>query len=419
MDLSVLNKALDIKNGLVKPQSSSIVPEGERVIEIEVEKVKADPNQPRKEFNAQDIQDLADDIRQNGLIQPIIVRKDGVGEFFVVAGERRLRAYQVLKEPKIKAIIRDYSTDQLGYIQIAENIKRADLKYYELAEFIISKIDSGEKQSTVADRLGMSKTEVSRYMSWREAPEFLKDGKEKLSSIRAFYDLVKLAAEDRAKVEEFVKNSGERITAAEVTAFKKSLKEPEVEEPKTEDISTAADVNSENLVSENESQDVIENSEAVENTDSEVHENDGIVESNSESESKSVAAGEMDSDSEIFNGSEELSADAESEPEAKFDDGNLGGESFESSIEAADESAINQESSGSEMNKDFIEDSEIENGEEKFRKPLIIGSVEGREAYLLFKLRPVTDGMVKVKYEDGFIEEVLAEKFRINRIAEE
>ena len=83
-----------------------------------------------------------------------------------------------------------------------------------------------------------------------------------------------------------------------------------------------------------------------------------------------------------------MSADAESEPEVKFDDGNLGGESFE-------------------------------NGEEKFRKPLIIGSVEGREAYLLFKLRPVTDGMVKVKYEDGFIEEVLAEKFRINRIAEE
>lgn len=417
MDLSVLNKALDIKSGLVKSQPSSIVPDGERVIEIEIEKIKADPNQPRKEFNAQDIQELADDIRQNGLIQPIIVRKDGVGDFIVVAGERRLRAYQVLKEPKIKAIIRDYSADQLGYIQIAENIKRADLKYYELAEFIINKIDKGEKQSTVADKLGMSKTEVSRYMSWRDAPEFLKDVKEKLSSIRAFYDLVKLSVEDSAKVEEFVKNSGDRITAAEVGAFKKSLKEPEFEETKTktEDVNavTAVDVKTESFETENESQDVIETGASAENADSEVHENDGIVESNNESGSQSAAASELDSDGDVSKDSEELAADAGSE--VKFADSDSSGESFE-----PEESAINQESSDSEINTDFLEESEAEeSGEEKFRKPLIIGSVEGREAYLLFKLRPVTDGMVKVKYEDGFIEEVLAEKFRINRIAEE
>lgn len=415
MDLSVLNKALDIKNGLVKPQSLSIVPEGERVIEIELEKVKADPNQPRKEFNAQDIQELADDIRQNGLIQPIIVRKDGVGDFIVVAGERRLRAYQVLKEPKIKAIIRDYSTDQLGYIQIAENIKRADLKYYELAEFIISKINSGEKQSTVADKLGMSKTEVSRYMSWNDAPEFLKAVKEKLSSIRAFYDLVKLSAEDSAKVEEFVQNSSDRITAAEVSAFKKSLKEPKVEASKTEDVSTAVDVKTENLAPENESQNAIENEAVADNADSVVYENEDIVERNSERGSQ-PAVSELDTDSDGFNGSEGSAADAGSE--VKFDDGDPSGQGFGSSTGDPEESAINQESFGSEINTDVL-DEEGENNEEKFRRPLIIGSVEGREAYLLFKLRPVTDGMVKVKYEDGFIEEVLAEKFRINRIAEE
>ena len=188
----MLNRALDIKTGKISTNSQPIA--GESVVELEIDKIKADPNQPRKTFNAEDIQSLADDIKSHGLIQPIIVRADGIGQYIVVAGERRLRAFQLLKEPKIKAIIRnDYSTEKLGFIQIAENIKRSDLKFYELAEFIVQKLDNGMKQVTLADELGIPKSTVMQYASWKDAPEFLKEAKEKFSTIRVFYELTRLS----------------------------------------------------------------------------------------------------------------------------------------------------------------------------------------------------------------------------------
>ena len=57
--------------------------------------------------------------------------------------------------------------------------------------------------------------------------------------------------------------------------------------------------------------------------------------------------------------------------------------------------------------------------EEKLKHPLIIGSVEGREGYLMYKRKPTTEGMVRIKWDDGFEEEIIAESFRINRITEE
>ena len=62
---------------------------------------------------------------------------------------------------------------------------------------------------------------------------------------------------------------------------------------------------------------------------------------------------------------------------------------------------------------------ESADGEDKLKRPLIIGSVEGREGYLMFKHRPTAEGMVWVKWDDGFEEEIVAESFRINRIIEE
>ena len=112
MDLSVLQKGLDLKTGKIIPAKPL---EGERVVELEVAKIQPDPQQPRKTFDPVKLQELAEDIKQNGLIQPIIVRMSGVGEYVVIAGERRLKAAQMLNQAKIKAIIaKDYSDSQLG-----------------------------------------------------------------------------------------------------------------------------------------------------------------------------------------------------------------------------------------------------------------------------------------------------------------
>ena len=227
MDLSVLQKGLDLKTGKIIPAKPL---EGERVVELETAKIQPDPQQPRKTFDPVKLQELAEDIKQNGLIQPIIVRMSGVGEYIVIAGERRLKAAQMLNQAKIKAIIaKDYTDEQVGYIQMAENMKRDDLRFYEMAEFIIGRIDAGEKQSTVADKLGMSKSDVTRYMAWKDAPDFLKDAKDKFNSIRTFADMASLAGEYPDAVKDYLKSKEDFVTRANVKDLRKSIEEPEIQ----------------------------------------------------------------------------------------------------------------------------------------------------------------------------------------------
>lgn len=409
MDLSVLNHALHLKTGASNAQNASGENDGsEKVLNIELDKIKADPNQPRKSFDANDIQALADDIRSHGLIQPIIVRTDGIGQYIVVAGERRLRAFQLLKEPKIKAIVRnDYEQDKLGYIQIAENIKRADLKFYEMAEFIVSKIEAGVKQSTLADELGMSKSDITRYMSWKEAPSYLVEVKDKLGSVRAFYELLGIAKENEEAVKEFLnEKAGERISVSAVFEFKKKLKEPEQEDSTYEDGGlgglTANDEHGteDSLDSEAESQEYEDqlSGSGLLSSDVESDSSEDLEDSQSISEStESMDVSETES-----SGNDVTDAYEESQSE----------DSVSASTESDDAATYEDRES---MEPDVDDKS---SDEDKLKKPLIVGSVEGREGYLQFKRRPSTDGFLWIKWDDGLEEEVLAEEFRINRIIE-
>lgn len=420
MDLSVLNRALDIKMGKagLSKAGSNLQPEGgESVAELEVDKIKPDPNQPRKTFNAEDIQALADDIKSHGLIQPIIVRTDGIGQYIVVAGERRLKAFQLLKEPKIKAIIRnDYAADKLGFIQIAENIKRADLKFYELAEFIVQKIDAGMKQVTLADELGMTKHTVMQYASWKDAPEFLKEAKEKFSSIRAFYDLVNLAQEHQAEVEEFVSSCGDRVTSAAVTAFKKRLngEEPEAEAQETVPQAEEQPQDSEPADSADAAQSAGEADALEDGADNAGAEETQSDDSFAEAEDEAGAAFDAGA------GAESVSAE-DGESQNDFDEaaeppaGDSADSSFDDELQGTD-TADDQSAALEDAADAMLESAD---GEDKLKRPLIIGSVEGREGYLMFKHRPTAEGMVWVKWDDGFEEEIVAESFRINRIIEE
>ena len=136
--------------------------------DFDVDIISPDPNQPRKNFDEAALQELADDLKKNGLIQPIVVRDDpdNVGKFIVVAGERRLKAAKLAGFKKIRSILSTYDSSQLGYVQIAENAKRDNLKFYEMAEFIVSRADAGEKQADIAEKLGTSKSQVNLYMFW-------------------------------------------------------------------------------------------------------------------------------------------------------------------------------------------------------------------------------------------------------------
>ena len=111
----------------------------ETMRDVEVEVIKADPQQPRKEFDEEALKELAESIKAHGLIQPIVLRPspDKEDEYYIIAGERRFRAVKLNGDKTIRAIVKKtLKPEEIGYVQMAENIKRANLTVVEIAEFI-------------------------------------------------------------------------------------------------------------------------------------------------------------------------------------------------------------------------------------------------------------------------------------------
>ncbi len=389
-----LKKAVDnFKN---KGEMAKIASKAGAFYDFDINIIIPDPNQPRKKFDEAALQELADDIKKNGLIQPIVVRDDleHPGKFIVVAGERRLKAAKMAGLTKIRSIVGTYDDSQLGYVQIAENAKRDDLKFYELAEFIVSRAELGEKQAEIAEKLGLSKTKVSEFMIWKDAPEFLKKAKDKFSSIRTFYDVAKLADEFSSDVEAFIENSDREISRADIAALKKQLTSPEEETTDDKD-------NSE------ESSDATYGAEI--SSDYEIA-NDEEQPSESETASDDVTDNE-DLSSEDTDYSDPSFTDDSSEDE----------NSEESTSDYQDDAFSGVDTSFNDESEDLSDaDFKSDDTEEKSKKlkhPVFVGTVDGREAEIVMEM-PTTDGMVKVKYEDGSLDEVLCENFILNRIYE-
>lgn len=387
-----LKKAVDnLKN---KGEMAKIASKAGTFYDFDINIIIPDPNQPRKKFDEAALQELADDIKKNGLIQPIVVRDDleHPGKFIVVAGERRLKAAKIAGLTKIRSIVGTYDDSQLGYVQIAENAKRDDLKFYELAQFIVSRAVLGEKQAEIAEKLGLSKTKVSEFMIWKDAPEFLKAAKDKFSSIRTFFDVAKLADEFSSDVETFIENSDSEISRADIAALKKKLTSPEEEttddKDNSEESTYGAEISSDYEIANDEEQ-PSEGSDIFDESSSESASDDGT-------------------------GDEELSSeDTEEDSETSFNDSSEDENSEDSSNDYQDEAFSGVDTS---FDADFESD-DTEEKSKKLKHPVFVGTVDGREAEIVMEM-PTTDGMVKVKYEDGSLDEVLCENFILNRIYE-
>lgn len=137
---------------------------------IDVGKIKSNPNQPRKKFEDEKIIELAQSIKENGLIQPIIVRRNE--DFYeIVAGERRFRAFLNLKEKKIPAIIKKFDDQQSSKVALIENIQRQDLNAIEEALAYKSLIEEyGLKQGELGDTLGKSRSAITNSLRLLELP---------------------------------------------------------------------------------------------------------------------------------------------------------------------------------------------------------------------------------------------------------
>ena len=239
--VNALGRGLDalISTGTVSAQGSSTINE------VPIDQIEANPDQPRREFDPVALEELANSIKQLGLVQPITLRQLDEHKFQIIAGERRWRASQLAGLTAIPAYIRTIKDENVMELALVENIQREDLNAIEIAlayEHLQEK--SGLTQEKIAARVGKSRVAVTNYLRLLRLPAQVQMALQKkeidmgharallsLSSpsqqIKLFHEIQKNAFSVR-KVEELCQqlNNGEDIqTAKKKIAAKSKLPE--------------------------------------------------------------------------------------------------------------------------------------------------------------------------------------------------
>lgn len=148
---------------------SALIPESEEqnekgIIELKITDLEPNENQPRRNFNQEALNNLAESIKEHGVVQPIIVRKDEEG-YQIVAGERRWRAARLAGLKTIPAVIKDYSDAQILEIALIENIQREDLNPIEEANAYKTLMEEHNlSQDEIAKRLGKSRPAIGNSL---------------------------------------------------------------------------------------------------------------------------------------------------------------------------------------------------------------------------------------------------------------
>ena len=139
--------------------------------EIELSKISVNPNQPRREFDETALEELADSIREIGIIQPITLRKVSDDEYQIIAGERRYRASQKAGLDTIPAYIRTADDENVMEMALIENIQREDLNSVEIAlayQHLIEQYDL--TQERLSERVGKKRTTIANYLRLLKLP---------------------------------------------------------------------------------------------------------------------------------------------------------------------------------------------------------------------------------------------------------
>jgi len=146
----------------------------DKVIEIPLNQLRANPYQPRKNFNEESINELAASIKEHGVIQPIIVRSVLKG-FEIIAGERRFRASQVCGMTSIPAVVRSFTDQQVMEIALIENVQREDLNAIEIAIAYQSLINQFSlTQEELSLKVGKSRSHIANFLRLLQLPEEIK-----------------------------------------------------------------------------------------------------------------------------------------------------------------------------------------------------------------------------------------------------
>lgn len=145
---------------------------GGQIILIPQEDIYPNPNQPRSRFDFDELEGLAQSIRQNGIIQPIAVRINSQGQYELISGERRLRASRLVGVPQIPCIIMEVDDRKSALFALLENVQRSDLGFFEEAQAIDKLInDFGMSRDEVCKRLGKAPPTISNKLRLLRLPE--------------------------------------------------------------------------------------------------------------------------------------------------------------------------------------------------------------------------------------------------------
>ncbi len=146
-----------------------------KLVDLDVDSIHPNPYQPRKAFPKNSLQQLADSMKEDGIIQPVVVFKQD-GKYFLVVGERRWRAAQLLRWEKIPALVKEFSDNDVMAKALIENIQRESLNAIEIAEGIEALISrSGEGQQETAERLGMNRATLTNFLRLLKLPVAIKE----------------------------------------------------------------------------------------------------------------------------------------------------------------------------------------------------------------------------------------------------
>ncbi len=207
----------------------------ESIIRIPVTKIEPNPNQPRKTFNPERLNELAESIKLHGLVTPITVRKSGTAgdKYQIIAGERRWRAARIAKLTEIPAMVLDANESEIMEMSLIENLQREDLNPIEEAEgFDLLMQQFGLTQEEVSQRVVKSRSAIANSLRLLGLPEEVREmvGNGTLSSGHA---RAVLSVADESKRVWAAKQMSE-MTVRQAEGFAKKLNKPPKEEKSDE-----------------------------------------------------------------------------------------------------------------------------------------------------------------------------------------
>ena len=232
-----LGRGLGLGKGLDALITYNETPEGagQEILEMDVENIKPNQNQPRKYFKTPEIAELSESIKEFGIIQPLIVQKQDDGQsYIIVAGERRWRAAQEAGLAKVPVIVRDYSDFEVLGIALIENIQREDLNPIEEANCYKRLNEEFDMtQEEIAKKIGKSRSHISNCIRVLKLDERVLEliSSEKLSMGHAKALLTIENKEEQFYIARKMVDTGMNVRAAEEFVRKYNAELPEVQKP--------------------------------------------------------------------------------------------------------------------------------------------------------------------------------------------